>query len=365
MNRIVGSFGSLTRTVTPATYTVSGTVTVSGVALSGVTITSVALGNTTTDGSGNYSYTLVPIGTAYTITPTKTGYTFSAAATGTVTGTTTANFTATLNTYTISGTILVSAVALSGVTITSVALGNTATDGSGNYSYANVPHGTAYTITPSKTGYTFSPTSTSGTATAAATVSFAGTASTFSPGTYGTAVAFWDFTTAANALKSGGTSAANNEKIDQISDTIGTFHFKQTTDANRPTLKTAILNGFQVADFASASSNFMAMQNQTTFRKNYAALSMLFIVKPGTGAFTSQNCLFTSWNNAFNEGTRIYFNATTLLSSSGKRVDTDTSTLKSTPTSTFAVGTWYINSCGARSGRSDSECLCEWDSEDV
>jgi hypothetical protein len=232
-------------------------------------------------------------------------------------------------------------VALSGVTITSVALGNTATDGSGNYSYANVPHGTAYTITPSKTGYTFSPTSTSGTATAAATVSFAGTASTFSPGTYGTAVAFWDFTTAANALKSGGTSAANNEKIDQISDTIGTFHFKQTTDANRPTLKTAILNGFQVADFASASSNFMAMQNQTTFRKNYAALSMLFIVKPGTGAFTSQNCLFTSWNNAFNEGTRIYFNATTLLSSSGKRVDTDTSTLKSTPTSTFAVGTWY------------------------
>jgi hypothetical protein len=91
MNRIVGSFGSLTRTVTPATYTVSGTVTVSGVALSGVTITSVALGNTTTDGSGNYSYTLVPIGTAYTITPTKTGYTFSAAATGTVTGTTTAN----------------------------------------------------------------------------------------------------------------------------------------------------------------------------------------------------------------------------------------------------------------------------------
>jgi photosystem II stability/assembly factor-like uncharacterized protein len=60
-------------------YTISGQVTLSGVGLSGV---SLALGGsapntTTTDSSGNYSFTGLASGGNYTITPSLPGYTFS------------------------------------------------------------------------------------------------------------------------------------------------------------------------------------------------------------------------------------------------------------------------------------------------
>ena len=80
------------------TYTISGHVKVGGSALSGVTVTeSGSLGSQTTNGSGNYSFTGVASGTSYALTPSKAGYTFSPiTASGTLTGNTTKNFTATL-----------------------------------------------------------------------------------------------------------------------------------------------------------------------------------------------------------------------------------------------------------------------------
>ncbi|MBL7662498.1 hypothetical protein JNK13_07075, partial [bacterium] len=148
-------------------YTVSGTITGDAQCISGVTIASSVLGNTTTNGAGFYQYVNVAQGTTYTVTPSKTGCTFTPTNAGAnnITGNQVHNFTGTVNKYTVSGTITGDAQCISGVTMTSAALGNTTTNGAGQYSYTNIPYGTSYTITPSKTGCTFTPSSASGTAT--------------------------------------------------------------------------------------------------------------------------------------------------------------------------------------------------------
>jgi hypothetical protein len=68
--------GGSSTSVGNGAYTVSGTITVNGTALAGVTVTlsGAATGTTTTDASGNYSFTGKQIG-SYTVTPTIDGYT--------------------------------------------------------------------------------------------------------------------------------------------------------------------------------------------------------------------------------------------------------------------------------------------------
>lgn len=60
------------------TYSISGTITLSGNSFQGVTITlsGASTANTTTDASGNYSFTGLSNGT-YIVTPSMTGYTFN------------------------------------------------------------------------------------------------------------------------------------------------------------------------------------------------------------------------------------------------------------------------------------------------
>lgn len=105
---------------TATTYTISGAVT--GATVAGVTISlaGTSTASTTTDGSGNYSFSGLASG-SYTVAPTKIGYTFSPIAyplsidRASVPG---VNFVATANaanTYSISGTVTGAAVA--GVTI--------------------------------------------------------------------------------------------------------------------------------------------------------------------------------------------------------------------------------------------------------
>jgi hypothetical protein len=62
-----------------ATHSISGRVTESNVAVSGVTITLSGQGSGTinTDANGNYSFLNLPAGNDYTITPTETGLTFA------------------------------------------------------------------------------------------------------------------------------------------------------------------------------------------------------------------------------------------------------------------------------------------------
>ncbi|MGC8723132.1 MAG: protease pro-enzyme activation domain-containing protein [Acidobacteriota bacterium] len=80
----------------PSTYTISGTITLSGAGLSGVTVTA-GSASATTSSTGAYTISGLANGT-YTVTPSKSGYTFSpASASETVNGANIAgvNFTAT------------------------------------------------------------------------------------------------------------------------------------------------------------------------------------------------------------------------------------------------------------------------------
>ena len=83
--------------VAPVTYTVSGTITLSGAGLSGVTVSTTGA-TATTDTSGNYTLTGLTSAT-YTVTPSKSGYSFTPASQSvTVSGAnvTGINFTATV-----------------------------------------------------------------------------------------------------------------------------------------------------------------------------------------------------------------------------------------------------------------------------
>src|SRR6202022_4045305 len=121
-----------------------------------VALSGAATASTTTNSSGNYSFSGLQNG-SYTVTPTKTGFTFSPAnAAVTVNGANVAgiNFAASAPTWSISGTI----TGTTGVTValSGAATASTTTDSSGNYSFSGLQNG-SYTVTPTKAGFIFSP----------------------------------------------------------------------------------------------------------------------------------------------------------------------------------------------------------------
>jgi len=140
------------------TYTISGTVTAGGSPLADVEISGLP-GDPCTNGSGYYTAT-VDYGWSGTATPTKAGYSFSptSAAYSNVTSNQTQDYTASLNTYTISGTITAGGNPLADVELSGLP-GDPCTNGSGYYT-ATVDYGWSGTATPTKAGYSFSPTST-------------------------------------------------------------------------------------------------------------------------------------------------------------------------------------------------------------
>lgn len=154
-----GSGSTSNTTATPAaTYSISGTVTLTGAALSGVTVTlgGASTATATTDASGNYSFAGLANG-SYTVTPTKTGSIFTPSQLAvSVSGNnvTAQDFTATTSsalTYSISGS-----TGIAGTTISLGAAGSTITGTNGAYNIPGLIAG-SYTVTPTQTGYTFSP----------------------------------------------------------------------------------------------------------------------------------------------------------------------------------------------------------------
>lgn len=135
-------------------YSISGTITGGGgdtVALSGS-----ATATTTADASGNYTFPQVTNG-SYTITPGIAGFTVSPVSQNvTVNGAavTGVNFTATVVTYAISGTITGGAGAT--VSLSGPAAATTTADASGNYSFGGLVDGT-YTVRPSAPNLVFNP----------------------------------------------------------------------------------------------------------------------------------------------------------------------------------------------------------------
>jgi hypothetical protein len=143
-------------TATLLQYTISGTVTSGGNPLANVVINGLP-GNPATDASGNYSVT-VDYGWSGTATPTLAGYSFTPvniSYTNVQADKTAQDYTATLNQYTISGSVTFGGSPLANVVMNGLP-GNPATDASGNYSVV-VDYGWSGTVTPIMTGYTFTP----------------------------------------------------------------------------------------------------------------------------------------------------------------------------------------------------------------
>jgi len=144
-------------------HTISGSVkTGGGVGIEGVEITfSAGQGTTTTDSEGSYSHIVVE-GWSGEATPSKTCYTFSPSSrtyTNVISDQPGQDYTGTMLTYTISGTISLAtpAAPLSGVVMEGLP-GSPTTDASGYYE-ATVDCGWSGTVTPTATRYVFSPSS--------------------------------------------------------------------------------------------------------------------------------------------------------------------------------------------------------------
>jgi hypothetical protein len=146
------------------THSISGTVTLNGTALKGVTVT---IQGTTfhavTDGLGNYHIGYVPAGTSGTLVPSLANYAFSPVNikfAALVANLTAQNFKASLNSkvlYSISGTITKGGVGLAGVTV-NFSTFSALTNSSGVYTISNIPGGTSSHIIPILAGYAFTPT---------------------------------------------------------------------------------------------------------------------------------------------------------------------------------------------------------------
>ena len=156
---ISGANGSANFSSAAATYTISGTIT-NG---SGVTVSlaggSIAI--TTASSTGTYSFAGLKNG-AYTVTPSKSGYTFTPTKTSVTisNANATANFTAVVPTYTISGTLSGTGGAGAKVSLAGASTATTTASLAGTYSFTGLANGT-YTVTPANSGYTFSPSSSS------------------------------------------------------------------------------------------------------------------------------------------------------------------------------------------------------------
>jgi Carboxypeptidase regulatory-like domain len=151
----------------PQTYSLSGAITPAiGGSGATVTLSGAASATTTADSAGNFTFTGLANGT-YTVTPSHAGYTFSPTSLSvTISGanvTTGLDFTTTLQTHTISGTISpVAGGSGATVTLSGAASATTIANSSGSYTFTGLASG-GYTVTPSHTGYTFSPVSQSAT----------------------------------------------------------------------------------------------------------------------------------------------------------------------------------------------------------
>ena len=138
-------------------WSISGTITPATAGLT-VNLSGTSSGSTTTNASGNYTFGGLANGN-YTITPSQAGYTFTPSSKNVainganVTG---VNFTATIQTWSISGTVTPATAGIT-VDLTGTSTGSTTSDTSGNYSFIGLTNG-SYTITPKHSGYTFTPT---------------------------------------------------------------------------------------------------------------------------------------------------------------------------------------------------------------
>ena len=154
-----------TAAAVPVTFTVSGTVTVSGSPLSGVSFAGATGGSCgISNAAGQYSCT-VPQGFTGTVTPSLSGYTFTPASrsySNVVANQSAQDYAATVSvptTFTVSGTVTVGGSPLTGVSFAGATGGSCGTSNAAGQYSCTVPQGFTGTLTPSLSGYTFTPAS--------------------------------------------------------------------------------------------------------------------------------------------------------------------------------------------------------------
>jgi hypothetical protein len=143
--------------------TISGTITAGDTALGNVqvSLTGSQTATATTSASGKYSFPALPRNGHYTVTPAKPGYAFNPAAKSFILAqpTETANFTATLDTYSISGSVMEGTTGIADVIVNLWGPANlsTRTDANGDFSFTRLPAGGNYVITPGSAVFSFTP----------------------------------------------------------------------------------------------------------------------------------------------------------------------------------------------------------------
>jgi CSLREA domain-containing protein len=157
---------SACRAVVAATYSLSGRVTnESAQPLVGINVhlSGAADGDTTTDAAGHYAFTNLPSGSSYTLTPSEISFRFqppSRTVANLLSDETGLDFTGTVTTHTLTGTIVNgSGAGVPGVNVTLAGALSavTLTDASGNYTFTGVPAAGNFVVTPEKEGLSFNP----------------------------------------------------------------------------------------------------------------------------------------------------------------------------------------------------------------
>jgi hypothetical protein len=124
-----------------------------------VNLTGVPTATATTDANGFFTFGLLTVGNNYTVSVSVANYIFTAQVVNNLQKNVRLNFSPVV--FTISGQVTNAGSALGGVTMT-LSDGKsltTTTNGSGGYSFANLPAGRNYTVAPSLVGFSFMPTS--------------------------------------------------------------------------------------------------------------------------------------------------------------------------------------------------------------
>jgi hypothetical protein len=141
-------------------FTITGTITGAGGAGATLSLSGPVTASTTADASGNYTFAAVTSGN-YTVTPIKAGFVFAPTSQNvTVNGsnTTVPVFAASVQTFTITGTITGAGGNGATVSLTGAATATTTANASGAYTFSGIANG-SYTVTPTKVGFLYTPTS--------------------------------------------------------------------------------------------------------------------------------------------------------------------------------------------------------------
>jgi Domain of unknown function (DUF4082)/Bacterial Ig domain len=162
-------------------FTVTGTISGAGGGGATVNLSGPVTATTITDSSGNYSFSAV-INGSYTVTPSKTGYVFAPGSQNIAvngSNTTVPAFTASVQTFSITGKITGPGGNGATISLTGAATATTTANASGVFTFPGLANG-SYIVTPIMSGFFYTPTNQAVTISGAnATATFASQAQTY------------------------------------------------------------------------------------------------------------------------------------------------------------------------------------------